>query len=207
LSRFTIALLVAAFALISLPVCAEPISAALLLDAKVDYSADFALTSGNGTYRGVVVHAPGRERREFQTATGRQVLLLRRDIDQATMMWPERKWYVSTSFTAVAGLVGGFEELTLDRRVAGRETVAGEATTRYDVTGTSDRGGSVNGRMWLTKDGILMKASGHVTFDGRDTPFDMALMNLRRIKSDPTAFVLPADYKGVPLDLSKMGMH
>lgn len=189
------------------PVLAASISAAELLDAKVDYTADFSFSSEKGTYHGTVIHAPGRERRDFDTAGGRQALLLRRDIDQAVMMWPERKWYVSTSFASVAGLVGGFDGVTLDRVARGHDTVGGEPTTRYDVTAAEGQAGAFTGRMWFTKDGILMKMAGQATFSGRSMPVQMELRNLQRIKSDPAAFVLPADYKGIPLDFSKLGVR
>ena len=57
-----------------------------LVDAKVDYQADYALTSGTQHFHGKVIHAPARERWEFTTGSGQQVLLLRRDIDEAAML-------------------------------------------------------------------------------------------------------------------------
>ncbi len=186
---------------------ATPTSVAELLDAKVDYAADYYLNSDQGSFHGTMIHAPGRERREFDSRTGHQALLLRRDIDEATILWPERKWYVSTSFQSVASLVGGFDGLMLDRRPAGREVVAGEATIRYEVAGSGGGQGRFKGLMWFTRDGILMKAAGRLTFNGRDTPVETGLLNLRRIKADPGAFVRPKDYAGLPLDLSKLGLH
>jgi len=192
------------------PAWATPVSVADLLDAKTNFAADFYLLSGSkGDYRGSVVHAPGRERREFDTATGHQALLLRRDIDEATMLWPERKWFVTTSFTsaaAMAGLTGGIEGVMLDRKAAGKETISGEPCARYDVNGTSDQGGEFHGRMWMTRDGILMKAAGTLNFQGRETKVETGLLNLQRITADPTAFVLPSDYKGLPLDFTKLGI-
>lgn len=204
--RFLWTLAVLLIAVTTQPAHAAAISAAELLDAKVDYTADFTLSSDRGTYRGTVIHAPGRERRDFETAGGHQALVLRRDIDQAAMLWPERKWYVTTSFQSVAALVGGFDEVTLDRVPRGHETIGGESTARYDVSGGA-AGGGFKGRMWLTNDGILMKLTGQVTFGGRQMPVQMELANLQRIKADPAAFVLPADYKGLPLDFSKLGVH
>lgn len=192
------------------PAFATPVSVADLLDAKTDFAADFYLLSGSkGDVRGSVLHAPGRERREFDTPTGRQALLLRRDIDEATMMWPERKWFVSTSFSAaagMAGLSGGIESVMLDRKAAGKETISGEPCARYDVNGTSEQGGEFHGRMWMTRDGILMKAAGTLNFQGRETKIEIGLLNLQRVAADPSAFVLPSDYKGLPLDFTKLGI-
>lgn len=186
---------------------AASISIPELLDAKVDYTAEFYLISDKGRFQGSVIHAPGRERRDFDASGGRQALLLRRDLDQAAMLWPERKWYVSTSFLAVADLIGGFDGVTVERKAEGQERIAGEPTTRYQVLGNSAGGGNFQGRMWFTKDGILMKLVGKVTFGGRQTPVETGLSNLLRVKADGTAFALPSDYKGLPLDFSKLGLH
>jgi len=177
-----------------------------LLDAKIDYTAEFYLVSDKGHFQGSVIHAPGRERRDFDASGGRQALLLRRDIDQAAMLWPERKWYLSTSFLAVADLVGGFDGISVDRKAEGQERISGEMTTRYQVSGNSSGGGNFQGRMWFTKDGILMKLVGKVSFGGRQVPIETGLSNLLRVKADGAAFVLPGDYKGLPLDFAKMGL-
>lgn len=194
------------FILSALPAHAAPSSAAELLDAKVDYTADYYLTSEKGRYQGTVVHAPGRERREFESGGGHQILLLRRDLDEASILWSERKFYVSTSFQAVAALIGGFDGVVLERKPLGQEVVAGEKTTFYEVTTPAQAGGGFKGRMWFSRDGILMKAAGKALFNGRETAVETGLINLRRLKADPAAFVRPPDYKGLPLDLSKLGL-
>jgi len=189
------------------PARAAAISAAELLDARLDYTADFSVSSGlKGSYAGRVIHAPGRERREFDGMGGREILLLRRDIDEATVMWPERRMYVSTSFSQLSGMVGGIEEMMLERRKSGAETLGGEACTVYDVTGSSSQGGSFRGKMWMTQDGILMKAKGSVRFNGKDTAVETGLAHLQRIKSDPQAFTRPADYMGMPINLKALGL-
>ncbi|HVI51391.1 MAG TPA: hypothetical protein VM661_09300 [Candidatus Sulfotelmatobacter sp.] len=186
---------------------AAVVSAAELLDSRQEYSADFSLrTSAQGGFRGRVIHAQGRERREFAAMGGPQVLLLRRDLDEAVMMWPERHFYLSTSFSQASSLIGGFESVMLDRRKEGAETVDGEACTRYAVTGSSMQGGSFRGKMWFTGDGILMKAMGTVQFQGKETSLETSLSHLQRTKADPSVFVRPSDYKGMPLDLSSFGL-
>ena len=186
---------------------AAPVGISELLDAKIDYTADFYLISDQGRFQGSVIHAPGRERRDYDTSGGRQGLLLRRDIDQAAVLWPERKWYVSTTFQAVADLVGGFDGVTVERKADGQERISGEMTTRYQISGGSAGGGRFHGHMWFTKDGILMKMLGKVTFNGREIPVETALSNVLRVKADGSAFVLPSDFTGVPLDISKLGLH
>lgn len=186
---------------------AEIVSAAELLDSRQEYTADFSLRTGaKGGFQGRVIHAPGRERREFQALGGPQVLLLRRDLDEADMIWPQRHFYLTTSFSQAASLIGGFESVMLDRLREGTEAVGGETCIRYAVTGTSSQGGGFHGKMWFTRDGILMRISGMVRFQGRETSIETSLSHLRRGKADPADFVRPADFTGMPLNLSALGL-
>lgn len=186
---------------------AAPVALSDLLDAKTEYQADFYVSSDKGRYGGTVLHAPGRERRDFTTGQGAQALLLRRDIDQAAMLWPDRKWYLSTTFTALSGLIGGFDGVLVDTRQAGRETIAGEPTTRYEVSGDDPQGGRFKGRFWMTPDGIIMKLIGEATYSGKTTPVEMGLSHLARGPVNQSAFALPTDYKGLPLDFSKLNIR
>ena len=172
------------------------INALDLVDAKIDYQADYALTSGSQHFRGKVIHAPGRERWEFTTGSGQQVLLLRRDIDEAAMLWPERRWYMSSTFTMMSTMLGGLGTDLIHAREAGIEKLDGETVTRYHV----DKGAFV-GDLWRSADGILIKAVGVVTYQGKETPGELVLSNLRRVKADPSVFVRPQDYFGIPLNL------
>ena len=173
-------------------------SALDLVDARVDYQADYALTSGNQHFRGTVVHAPGRERWEFTTGSGQQVLLLRRDIDEAAMLWPQRRWFMSTTFSMMSNLMGGLGTDLLHGREAGIEKLQGETVTRYHV----DKGAFV-GDLWRSTDGILVKAAGVVTYNGSPASGELVLSNVRRVKADPTLFVRPEGYFGIPLNLGK----
>lgn len=169
-----------------------------LVDAKIDYQADYALTSGNQHFHGHVIHAPGRERWEFTTGSGPQVLLLRRDIDEAAMLWPERRWYMSTSFSMMSTMMGNLGTDLLHGREAGIERLNGETVTRYHV----DKGSFV-GDLWRTQDGILVKAAGTVTYNGSPTAGELVLSNVRRVKADPSQFVRPEGYFGIPLKMGK----
>ncbi len=46
---------------------ADPIDLLAAMDAPVEYTADYTLTEGDQTWRGTIVHAPQRERRDFTT--------------------------------------------------------------------------------------------------------------------------------------------
>jgi len=172
---------------------AEPIDALALLDAPVEYTADYALTQDDQTWRGTVVHAAGRERRDFTTSLGTQAILLRRDTDQAVVLWPERKWYLSTSLNALTGLLGGTDRLQLERHADGAEAIGGERCERYRVSGI------FTGRIWLTRDGILIRAAGMLRIKGREHAFATQLVHLRRTAVDADAFELPIGYHGIPV--------
>ena len=172
------------------------LSALDLVDAKVDYQANYALISGTQHFTGIVIHAPGRERYEFTTGSGPQVLLLRRDIDEAAMLWPQRRWYMSSTFSMMSSMMGNLGTDLLQGREAGIEKLQGETVTRYHV----DKGSFV-GDLWRSSDGILVKAAGVVTYNGKPTQGELVLTNIRRVKADPAQFVRPQDYLGIPLNL------
>ena len=124
-----------------------------------------------------------------------------------SIIWPARKWYITTRFDALASLIGGVDGIVLDRKISGRQVIAGEPTTRYDVSSAAGQAGGFAGQMWFTGDGILMKAKGRVVFRGREMPVETGLSNLRRTKADPAAFIRPPNYSGVPLDITKLGLR
>jgi hypothetical protein len=180
---------------------AETIDALAAIDAPVDYRADYALTEGDQTWHGTVVHAPHRERRDFTTQLGTQAILMRRDTDLIAVLWPQRKWYLSTSLNAILHWGGGGGDLTLDRRRDGRETIGGERCIRYAVTG------AFTGRMWYTRDGILMRAVGDLHVGGRDRKISTQLAHLKRGAVDADDFELPVGYHGIPVSPSLLGAN
>jgi hypothetical protein len=181
------------------PSDAEEIEALSILDAPLDFSADYSLTSNDQTWRGTIIHAPGRERRDFATALGVQAVLLRRDIDQAAVLWPERKWYLSTSLRALAGMFGGAEGVKFNRRRDGTETISGERCTRYQVDG------DFTGRVWFTSDGILMRAAGILRLNGRERTIATQLTHVKRGPIDADDFELPLGYHGISVSPTLLG--
>jgi hypothetical protein len=169
-----------------------------LVDSKVEFSADYALHSGKQFYTGKVTHAPHRERWEFLNGSTPQILLLRRDLDEATMVWPERRFYMAASFSLAASLMGGLDSEILRGREAGIEMINGEVATRYHV----DKGLFI-GDLWRSQDGILVKARGRLSYNGQPTDGELLLTNLRRGRADPSVFLRPEGYSGLPFKLGK----
>jgi hypothetical protein len=200
-ARFLATMIVGAAAVLCVTpaVWAEPIDTLVALDAPLEFTADYSVTANDQTWRGTVIHAPGRERREFGTALGTQAIVIRRDIDQAVVLWPERKWYLTTGLQALSGMVGGAEALKLDRRRDGSEMVAGENCTRWLVEG------GFAGRMWFSHDGILMRAVGMLHLRGRETAISTQLAHLKREPVDADLFELPVGYHGLTVSPALLG--
>lgn len=171
-----------------------------LLDAKVEYTADFYVRSDRHAYDGKVFHAPGKERRDIETAKGGQVLLLRRDLDQAFMLTPHSRSYVGLTFKAAGAFIGGVESMTVDRRRIGPSSVSGVKATRYEVTAQNVGGGRFTGDMWFSDEGIMLKAVGTASHQGRDTMVEMGLRRLKIGKVKETLFEMPKGYSGLNLN-------
>lgn len=169
-----------------------------LADSKVEFEADYRLSSANGAVSGHLTHAHHRERYEFGPGDNPQVVLLRRDLNEAVMLWPAKRWYMSSSFSMVSSMLGDIGSEILHGREAGLEMLYGEVATRFHI----DRGAFV-GDIWRSKDGILLKAVGIMAYNGTPTKGEFLLWNVRRGKADPSLFVKPQGYMGLPLNLGR----
>ncbi len=170
-----------------------------LLDPPISYSADYELRTGTGFYAGTVAHAPGRERREWMTKTGRQTLIIRRDTDLVAILVPSLKSFLSHKFSVFAGLLGNLDALRLEMIEEGRENLSGIAVTRYRAQGAEPGGGRFAGKLWLSKSGLMMKADGVAAFEGKETPFQFALANPSIGTVDPELFEPPEGYGEIKL--------
>ena len=191
-------LALAAFLLGRAAVAAE--NALDVLDARVSYIASFYVASGDkGTYRGQVWHMPGKERRDYQTTGGGQILMVRRDLDAAYLLKPSGKWYVGLGLKAVGALAGGLDAMQVERKKLHDETVAGVKATRWSVHATSPKG-RFDGDIWTSREGIVVKLVGMVADEnGMASPVEMGLSNLKVVDVDPVTFDLPRGWFGMDL--------
>lgn len=194
-----LAILLAMFLLSALPALARE-NALDLLDAATPYTANFYVSSDKGTYHGIVWHAQGRERREFETRGGGQALLLRRDTDSAYLMKPSGRWYVGLALNAAIGLAGGIDGMVVKRTKVKDDTVSGIRATQYRVDASAAKGGRFDGDAWFSKEGILVKAVGVIsTPKGQRMPVETGLSGLKLGAVDERKFELPAGWLGMDL--------
>lgn len=195
---------IAALALITL-IASKPATAELaldLLDAPVAYSADFTLSGPRGTYHGKVWHAKGRERRDVATSGGGQGLLIQRESGMAYLLGLSGRWYVGLSLKAAGAFAGGLDNWTVVRTKAGEDNVAGIRATRWKVRADGPKGG-FSGHVWISRDGIVVKAAGVVDkADGDDQVVEMVLSGLKVGSVDARMLDVPQGWFG--LDLRKL---
>jgi hypothetical protein len=187
--------LFAAFVLL-LPAASLPAAAQVLGDATVPFSADRTLTIDGRTFTGRVFHSPGRQRHEQMLEGVQQVMLLRADRAQGWLVLPNLHSFVEFSFPqALAEL----NDPDLRGTPVGQETISGMRTTKYRVEHTARDGTAVDGWMWVTREGIVMKLDGTVRpRTGKPTPFTMQLSNVHLGPQDPSMFDLPQGFVKLP---------
>jgi hypothetical protein len=188
-------LLAPLFALV-LVAAALPAAAQVLGDARVAFSADRALTVDGRTFQGRVYHTPGRQRHEQMLEGVPQVVLLRADRGEGWLVLPSLHSYVEFRFPqAIAEL----SDPSLRGTPVGQETVSGMRTTKYRVEHSARDGTSVDGWMWVTREGIVMRLDGTVQpRKGKPTPFSMQLSNVRIGPQDMAMFELPQGFVKLP---------
>ncbi|MDR3326408.1 MAG: hypothetical protein LBS66_03855 [Rhodospirillaceae bacterium] len=186
-------------------VIANPIAIIELLDANVDYMANFYINYDKDSFYGSIIHTPGCEKRDFKVFTEQQILLLRRDIDQVAILWPDRKCYVKTKFSSLINIISGFSNIMINRTAEKKEKISGENTTRYRVSIKSASGScNFHGNMWFTNDNVLIKLAGKITIKNKQIPIETGIFNFLRVKTDSSVFELPHGYMHIPLDITKL---
>ncbi|SME92789.1 hypothetical protein SAMN06265365_101529 [Tistlia consotensis] len=186
-------LALALFALASATLaCATLTGAALPAQARAlppvgdtPYSGDFTMDSAGQMVTGRVFHSQKAERREIKAAGGEQIFILRPIEAEALMIMPAAGMAMRMPLPPDPGLAASEAFARLNPEVVGEETVGGEKTTIYQTSGKLD------GRFWITDDGIIMKMSTR-TARGDVT---MTLTNLKRGDQAPSLFEAPPGIK------------
>jgi hypothetical protein len=138
---------------------APPVWAATLADAKIGFSADRTLVVDGKTYLGKMWTMPGMERHEQDINGIPSDFILRTDTSIASVVLPQLHTVVQFMLPPELRL---FADPQLTRHPAGHETINGIATTKYEIDQTVPQGHGA-GTLWLSADGIPMRAAGTFT--------------------------------------------
>jgi hypothetical protein len=133
--------------------------AATLADAKIGFSADRTLVVDGKTYLGRIWTMPGMERHEQNINGIPADFILRGDTPIAAIVLPQLHTVVQFALPLELRL---FADPKLTRHPVGHETINGIATTKYEIDETVPEGHGA-GTLWLSKDGIPMRAAGTFT--------------------------------------------
>ncbi len=157
--------------------------AAEWLRPDVAYSATRTMQAGGHTITGPVHYDSGKERFEM-TLEGQQQVMIRRERKRLLyMIMPQMGMGMEMKLGGPKAMPGARDYAELQPEEIGRETIAGEATTKYRLAA---EGGEVF--IWATDDGIPLRMEG----EGPEGSFSMELSDLERGPQPAELFEVPA---------------
>jgi hypothetical protein len=172
-----------------------PAAAGLLGDAAVPFSADRTLVVDGRSFVGRLYAEPGKQRHEQQIEGVPQVILLRAD-GHGWLVLPSLKSYVEFGWAPVLAELGDASALG---PAVGHEKIGGFETTKYRVEHTARDGTEVDGWLWRTADGIVMKLDGTVRPKrGKPAEVEMTLSDVRKGPQKASLFELPQGLVKLP---------
>ncbi|MEX1147565.1 MAG: DUF4412 domain-containing protein [Sphingomonadales bacterium] len=178
---------VAAFSMMASAVMATP-----TIKPQVDFSADMNLDVGAESITGRIFHSGGKDRREMKVQQYDMVMIS--SPEEVLMIVPAAG--MAMRMESPEDPLGEFYEQAEDAtfEAEGKEKVNGEDTTRYRVTGDG-----ADGHVWLTDDGILVRAD--VKSD--DGEMSLNVTNVKRGSQDAALFKAPSGMR--VMDMGSMG--
>jgi hypothetical protein len=189
----------AAFAIVVLAVApliaSTPARADELPSLEASYSADWQAAYGEQRQIGRVYHVNGSEMQAlYKDGEETPAAILRADEEVLCLLFPDRQAYVELPVSGVQSAVFEYELYYFDAELVGRETMDGEAVSKYHVTGTDSSVGTLDLDVWVTDDGIYMRIEGEQTSGGVKKRVLIVKTNIERGPQDATLFQPPADY-------------
>jgi hypothetical protein len=170
-------------------------SAEVLGDARVGFTAERVLVLDGRRYVGRMWHMPGEQRHEQDLPALKPVFILRAGSPLGDLVLPQLHTVVEFVFPKELSLLGNPNLL---RRPAGQETVNGIATTRYMVE-EDIPAGHITGSLWLSRDGIPMRADGRLEpKHGKTSTIFWELRQVRLGNQDAALFDVPQGYAKLP---------
>jgi curli biogenesis system outer membrane secretion channel CsgG len=161
---------------------------------KVEYSADQVMETADGSIKGRVNYAPGKERREMLAGGKKMTLILRHDLQRSWMLMHDDRMYMDQDIqkAPAGGNVSGHK--IVERTRLGQETVNGISATKSKVVMQSANGERMTGFFWNSREDIVVKMDISADDSKSKTRVKMELSNLKVGKQDAALFEIPPDY-------------
>ena len=171
---------------------------------SVEYSADSVMEHEEGTTKGKVYIALGKERRETNMGAEKMVNITRNDKKVTWMLMAEDKMYMETKHGAAAPSKDDLSAFKIEQTVVGKETINGVETTKSKIIMTGKDGSKMGGFMWTTKENIMVKMDTVSIEKGEKNRFKTELTNIKIGKQDPALFEIPPGF--AKMDMPGMDM-
>jgi hypothetical protein len=178
-------------------VCGPGSALALPLgDTTVPYDAERVVVTGGKSYTGRVFAIPGRQRHEQVWNGLHLVAILRGDRKLAWVILQDLHVYAELPFPDV---VNDYIDPHLLGTPIAHEDLAGLKTDEYRLEHDGDDGSSLDGWLWMSKDGIVVKLDGHYRSPiTRPVTATYRLEKLHIGPQAPTLFELPKGLARLP---------
>lgn len=171
----------------------------------VEYSADSIMEHDEGTMKGKVYVAPGKERREMSTGAEKMINIMRHDKKITWMLMPEDKMYMEMKQMAASQSKDDLSAYKIEQTTVGKETMNGVETTKSKIIMTGKDGSKMGGFMWMSKENIMVKMDAVSIDKGEKNRFKTELTNIKIGKQDPALFEIPPGFQ--KMDMPGMDME
>ncbi len=172
-----------------------PARSETLGDPQIGFSAERVLVFDGKSYVGKMWNMPGEQRHEQELPALKPVFILRADSGIGDVVLPQLHTVVELALPKALSVLG---KPGLLGSPVGQETINGIATTKYAV----DRDipdGHASGSLWLSRDGIPMKAEARFTArNGKASTIYWELRNVSIGRQDAGLFEVPAGFSKLP---------
>jgi hypothetical protein len=188
------------FLVLVLSIAASPLARAsdLIGDTRIPFSADRTVVAHGKTYVGRIYAVPGKQRHEQEINGFHPIIILRADRQAAFLIVPELKLYTEFAFPEMITQYGDTRQLG---RPIGAERIAGLNAAKYRVERQGADGSILDGWVWATNDGIVLKLDGSYTEAGHQPSHaSLELSNIKLGPQDPALFELPPGLSEMPPD-------
>ncbi|HIC80778.1 MAG TPA: hypothetical protein EYH07_14890 [Kiloniellaceae bacterium] len=165
----------------------------LLPAPRASYTAETLVTYAGDSLEMKTLHRGSWERQEFTVDELIQVTILRPDRNRAYMMFLQSGQLFEMPYAEAALLPPIGELRTFEVRKLAEEEIEGETVGHFQAIrrptgeGAEEREPVVLD-LWVTADGIVMKAEGEILVDGFRETLQIERRNIRRQTLDPDLF-------------------